>query len=209
MGDSQSAEPCRRPYELGRRQEASDRRRDAVLTAAREQLERSGLSDVTMDSLAKAAGVTRQTIHNLFGTRSALLEALFDRLAADAGMGRMREVFAAPDGDTALVRMVEVFTQFWSGQRMILKKIRAIAALEPDFGAAVKARDARRQGIAARVVERLSARGPEMDEEERGRKIACLVALTSFEFFDAMAESCGDQEKAAEWLGGLVRKAVL
>ena len=209
MGESQSAEPCKRPYELGRRQEASDRRRDAVLSAAREQLERGGLSDVTMDSLAKAAGVTRQTIHNLFGTRSALLEAVFDRLAADAGMGRMREVFAAPDGDTALARMVEVFTQFWSGQRMILKKIRAIAALEPDFGAAVKARAARRQGIAARVVERLSARGPEMDEEERGRKIACLVALTSFEFFDAMAESCGDQEKAAEWLGGLVRKAVL
>ena len=209
MGESQSAEPCRRPYELGRRQEASDRRRDAVLSAAREQLERGGLGDVTMDSLAKAAGVTRQTIHNLFGTRSALLEALFDRLAADAGMGRMREVFMSPDGDTALARMVEVFTQFWSGQRMILKKIRAIAALEPDFGAAVKAREARRQGIAARVVERLSARGPEMDEEEQGRKIACLVALTSFEFFDAMAESCGDQEKAAEWLGGLVRKAVL
>jgi AcrR family transcriptional regulator len=209
MGESQSAAPCKRPYELGRRQEASDRRRDAVLTAAREQLERGGLGDVTMDSLAKAAGVTRQTIHNLFGTRSALLEALFDALAADAGMGRMREVFMAPDGDTALARMVEVFTQFWSGQRMILKKIRAIAALEPDFGAAVKARDARRQGIAARVVERLSARGPQMDEEERGRKIACLVALTSFEFFDAMAESCGDQEKAAAWLGGLVRKAVL
>jgi AcrR family transcriptional regulator len=162
-----------------------------------------------MDSLAKAAGVTRQTIYNLFGTRSALLEALFDRLAADAGMARMREVFMAADGETALAKMVEVFTQFWWGQRTILKKIRAIAALEPDFGEAVQSRDARRQGIAARVIDRLSAGGAAIGEEERARKIACLAALTSFEFFDALAESCGSAERAAECVGQVVRKALM
>jgi AcrR family transcriptional regulator len=49
-----------------------------VLKAARAQLEKGGTRDFSMESLAKASGVTRQTIHNLFGTRSGVLETLFD-----------------------------------------------------------------------------------------------------------------------------------
>jgi AcrR family transcriptional regulator len=157
-----------------------------------------------MESLAKASGVTRQTIHNLFGTRGALLEALFDRLAMDAGMARMREVMTAPDAESMLAAMVDVFTGFWSQQRLILKRIHGLAAIDPEFGTAVDARNRRRHGIAERVIERLY-RGEKIDEQERARKIVCLVALTSFEFFDQMTETCGDVGKAAEYILSLVR----
>jgi AcrR family transcriptional regulator len=200
--------PCKRPYDLGKRQEASGRTRELVLEATRVQLKSGGVRDLSMESLAKASGVTRQTIHNLFGTKTAVLEALFDRIASDAGMMRMREVMTANDPDRMLGAFVEVFTGFWAKDRLLLKRIHGIAAIDPEFGQAVEARNQRRKMAATRVVERVYARVPEVDEEEKARKIASLVALTSFEFFDALVESSGSVEMAARCLDPLVKKAM-
>ena len=200
-----SGPPCKRPYELGKRRQASDRTRETVLAAARAQLEAGGVRDLTMESLARASGVTRQTIHNLFGTKSGVLEALFDRMAFDAGMAQMRQVFMAPDGESMLAAMVEVFTTFWKKDRLLLKRIHGLAAIDPEFGQAVEARNRRRHGIAERVIERLFAGGPEVGQEERARKVASLVALTSFEFFEALVESSGNLESATKEIKSLAR----
>jgi len=209
MNASEWVPPCKRPYELGKRQEASDRTREAVVAAARAQLEAGGVRDLTMGSLARASGVTRQTIHNLFGTKSAVLEALFDRMAFDAGMVRMRQVFMAPDGESMLAAMVDVFTVFWTKDRLLLKRIHGLAAIDPEFGRAVEMRNRRRHEIAERVIERLYAGQPGVGEDERTRKVACLAALTSFEFFEALVESSGSAEKAAEHVAVLARMASL
>jgi AcrR family transcriptional regulator len=201
--------PCKRPYELGRRREASNRTRDAVLSGARELLESGGTRDLTMEALAKASGVTRQTIHNLFGTRTGVLEALFDRIAADAGMMRMREVMTSGDAESMLAAFVGVFAGFWAKDRLLLKRIHGIAAIDPEFGWAVEARNLRRKMAAGRVIERITDGGPAMVPVEMERKIAILVALTSFEFFEALAESCGSAETAANWLYPIVKKAVV
>jgi AcrR family transcriptional regulator len=200
--------PCKRPYELGKRREASDRTRGAVLSVARELLETGGARDLTMEALAKASGVTRQTIHNLFGTRTGVLEALFDRIAADAGMMRMREVMTSSDAESMLAAFVEVFVGFWGKDRLLLKRIHGIAAIDPEFGRAVEARNQRRKMAASRVIERIHAGRQETEAGETGRKVAILVALTSFEFFDALAESCGSVETAAGWIYPLVKRAV-
>jgi len=203
-----SGQVCKRPYDLGKRQEASGRTREAVLAAARAQLETGGVRELTMEALARASGVTRQTIHNLFGTRSGVLEALFDRMAMDAGMMRMREVMTAPDGESMLSAMVSVFTDFWKKDRVLLRRIHGMGAIDPEFGRVVEARNQRRHGIAVRVIERLYARRPEAEREEQARRVACLVALTSFEFFDALVESSGSVDQAQAALYPLVRRAI-
>ncbi len=176
-----------------------------MLKAARAQLEKGGTRDLSMESLAKASGVTRQTIHNLFGTRSGVLETLFDQIAADGGMERMREVMMARDAGLMLDGFIAVFSKFWANNRLLLKRIHGIAAIDPEFGKAVYARNQRRHMAATRVMERLG-------EGVRGQKsdsIACLVALTSFEFFDALVESLGTVEAAEKQLPGLIRSALL
>jgi AcrR family transcriptional regulator len=195
----------KRPYELGKRLEQMGRTKVAVLSAAREQLEAGGMEEFSMESLAKASGVTRQTIHNLFGTRTGVLETLFDQIARDGGMERMREVMTARDAGEMLDGFIDVFSTFWSRNRLLLKRIHGIAAIEPEFGKAIEARNQRRQMAAARVIERLCDRAP----GQRTERIACLVALTSFEFFDALAESFGDVEAAQKQLPGLIRRALL
>src|SRR5579871_4426439 len=149
---------CKRPYELGKRLEQMGRTKMAVLSAAREQLEAGGMREFSMESLARASGVTRQTIHNLFGTRAGLLETLFDQIARDSGMERMRDVMMTRDAGAMLDGFVEVFSRFWAKNRLLLKRIHGIAAIDPEFGRAIEARNQRRQSAATRVMERL---GPE------------------------------------------------
>ncbi|HMG85738.1 MAG TPA: TetR/AcrR family transcriptional regulator [Terracidiphilus sp.] len=196
---------CKRPYELGKRLEQMGRTKAAVLSAARQQLEAGGMREFSMESLAKASGVTRQTIHNLFGTRTGVLETLFDVIARDGGMERMRDVMTAPDAGDMLDGFIEVFATFWSRNRLLLKRIHGIAAIDPEFGKAIEARNQRRQMAATRVIEGLGDRAP----GQRPEKIACLTALTSFEFFDALAESFGNVEAAQKQLPGLIRRALL
>ncbi len=208
MQTNQPTPPCKRPYDLGKRQKTTGRTRELVVTAATTLLESGGVRDLTMDALARASGVTRQTIHNLFGTKSGVLEALFDRLAVDAGMMRMRDVMQKPDAESMLAAFVQVFADFWAKDRLLLKRIHGIAAVDPEFGQTLQARNARRQMAATHVIDRLYKSAPTMDPEEKKRAIATLCALTSFEFFDVLAETSGSTEAAVSRLHPLVKKAL-
>ena len=185
--------PCKRPYSLGKRLEQSDVRRRKILAAAREQLESGGLPNLTLEGLARASGVTRQTVHNLFGTKAGVIEALFDQMALGGGLERMPTVMQQADPIVMLKGFVEVFTKFWSKDRLLVRRIHGIAAVDPEFGAAVAARNQRRRMASNRVVDVVRGSG----RQDRDRNSALLYAVTSFEFFDALAESCGNAEEAA------------
>jgi AcrR family transcriptional regulator len=183
------AAPEKRPYELGKRLEQMDASRAAILRAAKEQLEAGGYRRLTMESLAIASGVTRQTIHNLFGTKTGVLEALFDLIALESGMERMREVMMSPPGDAQIERFVHTFCGMWSNNRVLIRRVHGIAAIEPELGAVIDARNQRRFVAATRIMQRMTG-------EDTARRAAALAAITSFEFFDALAESLGTEAEA-------------
>lgn len=199
--------PCKRPYALEKRRQASDGKRLAILQAARSQLESNGFLQLTMDSLARESGVTRQTIHNLFGTKASVLEALFDQIASDGGLGRMRHVMQMSNTESMLTGFVEIFTGFWAKDRLLIRRIHGIAAIDPEFGAVVQARNRRRGMAATRIVTQLAGN---QIEHASGRQntIAALVALTSFEFFDALAENLDDLQQTSEQVLTLVKKVL-
>ncbi|GAW48003.1 MULTISPECIES: TetR/AcrR family transcriptional regulator [unclassified Nocardioides] len=81
----------------------SRRTRGALLSAAREVLEREGAPALTMSAVADRAGVTRRTAYLHFGSRTALISALFDHLAETEGLHRSLErVWSAPEARSAL-----------------------------------------------------------------------------------------------------------
>jgi len=190
----------RRPYELGKRLEQMDRSRAAILRAARAQLEEQGYRRMTMGSLAIESGVTRQTIHNLFGTKTAVLEALFDAIALDAGMEGMRDAMTQTSRDAMLERFVQVFSRFWASNRILLRRVHGIGAIDPELGAVLRARNQRRLTAANRIVGRFGFR------EQAVEKAAALAALTSFEFFDTLAGDSLDEEQASAQVLALARK---
>ena len=183
------AEPEKRPYELGKRLEQMDESRAAILLAAKRQLAAEGYRRLTMASLAAESGVTRQTIHNLFGTKTGVLEAVFNLIAFESGMERMREVMTLPPGDAQLQRFVEIFCGFWAKNRLLIRRVHGIGAIDPEFGLVIDARNRRRLMAATRIVQRMSG-------DDGAQKAAMLAALTSFEFFDALAEISGSEDEA-------------
>src|SRR5262245_23407853 len=134
---------CPRPYTLGKRQEITDQNRARILDAARDLLAKEGLAEFSMDTVARQAGVTRQTIHNQFGTRSELLEALFDRMAMRGGIEGMAIAMREPDPILMLTKFVEVFARFWSSDRVTIRRVHGLAALDPELGRIDRARNER------------------------------------------------------------------
>jgi AcrR family transcriptional regulator len=172
--------PTKRGYDLRKRLENMDQTRREVLEAARRQLEEDGYRQMTMASLATESGVTRQTIHNLFGSKRAVLEALFDTLALQGGMERMREVMHTTDSRAMLVAFIQIFCKFWNEHRTLLRRIHGIGAIDPDFGEILKARNERRHTIALRIAKNWKS------GQEAQKAAATLTALTSFEFYDTL-----------------------
>jgi AcrR family transcriptional regulator len=182
-----TAEETKRPYDLGKRLEQMDQSRASILKAARAQLEAKGYRHLTMSSLAAESGVTRQTIHNLFGTKTAVLEALFDVIALDGGMEKMREAMTQLSGNAMLAQFVHIFCGFWAPNRLLFRRIHGIAAIDPEFGAVIEARNRRRLVAATRIVRKMGA------TQKVGQLAAVLATLTSFEFFDALTENCSGE----------------
>jgi len=215
-----SEHPEKRRYELGKRLEQMESNRAAVLRAARELVASQGYRRLTLESLATKSGVTRQTVHNLFGTKAGMLGALLDLIALEGGMEGMAQVMSAPPGEGLIEAFVAIFCRFWSRERAVLRQFHAIAVIDPEFGALIEERNRRRLAAATRVVNRLAAVPggapgvPYGGKEQRtggpllAKQAATLTALTSFELFDRLAELLGSDSDATAQVSSLVMKAL-
>lgn len=176
-----------RPYRLGRRQATVDATRARILRAARAVLLARGSTEFAIDAVARRARVTRATVYQRFGSRRRLLEALFDRLAAEGGMGDLAGAFRQPDPDAALERFVATFGRFWTAARPLHRRLRGLAALDAGLDRTLQARQEwRRQGLRV-LVERWRARHASPAPAALGETVDALFGLTSFETFDALA----------------------
>ena len=172
-----------RPYNLGKRRETIDQGRQQVLDAARSLLAGTdGYAAFTVDAVARQADVARATVYYQFGSKAGLLEAVCDHLADLGGLAGLAGAFTEPDPHRALRRFIGCFGQFWAADRAATRRLRALAALDPDVGAVIAARDQRRRNGLDVLVGRLP--DPPADP---GHAVRMLSALTSFETFDALA----------------------
>jgi AcrR family transcriptional regulator len=88
---------------------------------------------ISLDAVAKRAGVTRLTVYDQFGSRRALLEAVFDDMAERGALHRIREAMSGPDAQAALQQIVVIFCHFWSIHRGALWRLHAVSATDPEF----------------------------------------------------------------------------
>jgi AcrR family transcriptional regulator len=199
-----------RAYTLGRRQAASEATRARLLTAARELLSAAGgIAGFTVDAVARQADVSRMTVYYQFGSKAGLLEALFDELAA---AGHLQDGVAAAmqqrDPLRALADYVAAFGRFWAAERVVLRRVRSLAALDPEMEEGVRARDARRRAGLGMLVGRVAKRHGQPDPNAVDDAVAVLHMLTSFETYDALASADRTVEDVTRTLQQLVTAAL-
>ena len=200
-----------RPYDLGRRRADIDEGRRRVLDAARALLvESERFSAFTVDAVAKRADVARATVYYQFSSKTGLLEALCDDLAAVGQMERLAEAFTAPDPGVGLALLVETFARFWDADRPAMRRLRALSQLDPGVAGVIAARDQRRLGAITALLEQacsetyaLAATNLPTDPGDRARLVAMLYTLTSFETFDTLAGEGSSIVEVAPEVGAL------
>src|ERR1700730_11347388 len=140
-----------RPYRLGQRQAATELTRARILNAARELLMSSnGYSHFSIDAIARQADVARMTVYHQFGSKIGLLEGLCDSVAASGGMEHVATTFRQAEPLDTLREYLLVFSHFWEVDRLVMRRLRALAALDPDFEHVIRTRDEwRRRGVRA------------------------------------------------------------
>lgn len=172
---------ARRTYVSSVRNAAAAETRDRVIEAAAKRLrEDAGIASFSLDNVAKAAGVTRLTVYNRFGSRRALLEAVFDDIARRGGLARIAEAMAMPDPRAALDALVEVFCAFWSRDPAIGRLHEAMAT-DPEFASALIARNERRRKALMVLVDRIAAKAA--SPRSRQDAVDMIFALTSYAMF--------------------------
>jgi AcrR family transcriptional regulator len=81
----------------GNRASGDDRER-AILQTAEQLLEERPLSEISVDDLAKGAGISRPTFYFYFPSKDAVVLTMIDRLVADAAGSREEILTALVDG---------------------------------------------------------------------------------------------------------------
>jgi AcrR family transcriptional regulator len=143
------------------------------------------------------------TVYYQFGSKAGLLEALFDQLAT-TGRLPQRAIAAVnqPDPLDALADYVAAFAGFWAAERLVLRRLRSLAALDPELAQGVRARDARRRKGLELLVGRLADRHGHPPPDALGEAVGVLHMLTSFETFDALA----DPDRSPQDVAGQVQR---
>jgi AcrR family transcriptional regulator len=198
-----------RPYQSPRRAAGATKTRDRVVKSAAAILSSSeGIGGFSLEAVARKAGVTRLTVYNHFGSRRALLEAVFDQTAILGGLYRIGEVMAAgSDPENALLRIVEIFCEFWSFAPTTIGLLHSAGASDPEFETSVRERNERRRQILSVLVNRI-AEGRDIKTQEIGNLVDVLFALTSFHFFAQLTEGKRNATDACDLIRRLVMDAV-
>jgi AcrR family transcriptional regulator len=145
-----------------------------------------GIDDFSLEAVAKKAGVTRLTVYNQFGSRRALLEAVFDERAARGGLHRLGEAMTDSDPQAALLKVIAIFCEFWTFDPGALGLLHAAGAADPDLALSVGERNERRRRLFTVLVRRMADNGRLRPKAERDL-VDTLFALTSFWFFSPLA----------------------
>lgn len=197
-----------RLYRSPHRAAEAEQTRERIIKAAGTLLAaREGIRGFSLEAVAKKAGVTRLTVYNQFGSRRALLEAVFDERAASGGLHRIAEAMADPDPNAGLHQVISIFCDFWSSDTVGLSRLNAAGASDPEFEASLRERNERRRHLLSVLVGRI-AEGRQPRSKALVDVVDVLFALTSLPFFAQLTSSGRTADAACRLIKALSTDAV-
>jgi len=189
-----------RAYNLGLRLAAAEQTRSRIIDAARQILSDDDFGGLSIDAIARRAGVARMTVYYQFSSRHGLLEALYDDLAARGLTDNLPRMTEERDPFEALNRLIEVFCYFWASDRLIVRRLRGLLVIDKEIEAGIRERESRRKQQIASLLHQI--------EKERGWRApvtideasSLIMTLSNFETYDTITPEDGKPEDTARLL---------
>ncbi|ABH00421.1 transcriptional regulator, TetR family (plasmid) [Rhodococcus jostii RHA1] len=161
----------------GRRNLKGDRREQAILEGAYEILRTEPLRNVSIDDLAKRAGLSRSSFYFYFESKWQVLSALLSSVTADVFTASAM-IFERPPGispEAAIEHAVSEVMVVWERHGHVLREVGDAAAAEPTLGAQWDKILGRFVDAAAAAIERDRAAGVALDGPPARSLAAALI----------------------------------
>jgi AcrR family transcriptional regulator len=189
-----------RRYTQQARAAAAEETRRRILDAMRDRLREASSEALSIDRVAKEAGVARSTVYVVFGSKAGLFEALGQDLLERTGFQRIVDAVALPDARDAVRESLRAAAGVYASERDVSRTIYSMWSLEPEAvrGVFEVVERGRAEGQ-RRLAERLAEQGhlhPGLTVHEAAD---ILWVITSFETFDQLYTGRGlsDEDTAA------------
>jgi AcrR family transcriptional regulator len=191
-----------RPYNQQVRRINADMTRMVLVRAAIDLLGSEQAAKFSMDAVASMAGASRMTVFNLFGDKRTLLVAVYDALSQAGQLDDVTDILNDADIDVAWTRYVQRFGRFYQTNSVALRHLRGMAALDADFDAVMRERDARRDLGVAWLLQRQHGHNPMQPANQQVVAITQQIsALMGFEVLEALTQRTDAVHALALWQG--------
>jgi AcrR family transcriptional regulator len=204
-----------RSYSSIVRDEQARRTRARIVQAADELFREKGYANATMMDIAERAGVARDTVHAVFGTKVALIPAMVDlRLVPDESVSNVAESAEAMAvmNETDPVRQLELFAEFITQINVVLRPVfevmRGAAPSEPAVASTLANLEKNRMRNMRLYASWFAARGPlRMSEEAAAETIFTIV---SPDVGRLLCEELGwSRKRHAAWVSDVLKRTLL
>src|SRR6201999_290204 len=112
---------------------SGDDRELAILTTAEELLEQRPLAEISVDDLAKGAGISRPTFYFYFPSKDAVLFALFAKVINEADAAFDRHAESPPDDRYEAWRSgISVFFEMFVAHKGVTRAAHEVRASNPE-----------------------------------------------------------------------------
>jgi AcrR family transcriptional regulator len=202
---------AKRRYEQRQRAQAAEETRRRILDAVYARLREAPSEPVSVDRVARMAGVARSTVYLVFGSRAGLFDALGDDLLRQEAYGRLLEAVAHPDARESLRRGIRAGAEMFAADRDVARALYSMAQLDQEaVGGAVRRFEAERTRGMARLADRLDEQGALRAGVTAAEAADLLWVLTSFDSFDLLFTGRGlSVAAAAELLASAAEQSLL
>jgi AcrR family transcriptional regulator len=204
-----------RKYSSPVRDEQAARTRTRILDAAAELFLDRGYARATMKDIADHAGVARDTVHAVFGSKARVLTALIDqRLVPDDAVANVtqRADAQAIRDETDQRKQLELFGAFIAGLstqlRPVFEILRTASAVEPEMADVFAEMDRFRMANMHTYAKWIAASGPLRVSTRRAGEI--IWALASPDVARMLCDELGwSQGQHARWLADTLTRTLL
>ena len=193
------------------RERQAELSRSEILLAARRLFAERGFARTSVRDIAKAAGVSTQTVYNSIGSKQAVVARLNDLIDSEAGIGAIvGPIAASRDPQQVAALSARITRSMLENCGDIIRAVVTGAAAEPEIQAVLDEGHRRHLEGARTIVRLLQDMKALASTTDSAATSETLAAITDFRFGLVLRESYGwSLDRVEEWMTASSRSLLL
>jgi AcrR family transcriptional regulator len=205
------ARPSGRTYQSPARQRQADETRSRIAAAARQLLLTNGYAGMTVDAIAKEAGVAAPTVYAVFGSKTGILAELLDQARFGPGFAELvRQTMETSEPVDRLRFVARIARTVYESESSVVDLLRGAGVVAPELAALEKESECRRYEAQEPNIELIVQAGRLKEGLDATTARDVLWGLTARELYRMMVRERGwTSDRYEGWLADMLIKALL